>query len=143
MSGPRRIIGIVSDTRPIEEAGSLPSASRRLPSSARASATARALVRQLADGRLPVPVVEDAELLTSELVTNAVRHAGDDPIDLRASIDDSSLTVVVRDRGPSFDPGVVVRTDTGGWGLSIVEELSTDWGVIANGEGNEVWFEIR
>jgi anti-sigma regulatory factor (Ser/Thr protein kinase) len=121
----------------------LPSASRRLPSSARASAAARALVRELADGRLPGSVVDDAALLTSELVTNAVRHAGDDPIDLRVAIDDSTLTVVVRDRGPSFDPDAAVRTETGGWGLSIVEELSTEWGVVSNGGGNEVWFEIR
>jgi serine/threonine-protein kinase RsbW len=121
----------------------LPSASRRLPSSARASAGARAIVRDLADDRLSSSVVEDAALLTSELVTNAVRHAGHDPIDLTASVDDSSVTVVVRDRGPSFDPDVVVQTDTGGWGLSIVEELSTDWGVVSNGSGNEVWFEIR
>jgi serine/threonine-protein kinase RsbW len=121
----------------------LPSASRRLPSSARASAAARALVRELAEGRLPASIVEDAELLTSELVSNAVRHAGDDPIDVRASVDGSTVTVVVRDRGPSFDPDVVVQTDTGGWGLSIVEELSTDWGVVSNGHGNEVWFEIR
>jgi anti-sigma regulatory factor (Ser/Thr protein kinase) len=120
----------------------LPTASRRLPASARASVAARALIREVADGKLPGSMVEDAVLLTSELVTNAVRHAGDEPIDVRATVDDSGITVSVRDRGRGFDPADTVRSETGGWGLSIVEELSTDWGVVSDEDGTEVWFEV-
>jgi anti-sigma regulatory factor (Ser/Thr protein kinase) len=121
----------------------VPTASRRLPASARASVAARALIREVADGKLPGSVVEDAILLTLELVTNAIRHAGDEPIDVRATVDDSGITVSVRDRGPGFDPAHAVRSDTGGWGLSVVEELSTDWGVVSDEDGTEVWFEVR
>jgi anti-sigma regulatory factor (Ser/Thr protein kinase) len=121
----------------------VPTASRRLPASARASVAARALIREVADGKLPGSVVEDATLLTSELVTNAVRHAGDEPIDVRATVDDSGITVSVRDRGPGFDPADTVRSETGGWGLSIVEELATDWGVVSDEDVTEVWFEVR
>ena len=91
-------------------------------------------------------MVDDAMLLTSELVTNAVRHAGqgsEDQIELMVSVDTDLLRVSVRDRGPGFDPGAArARSEHGGWGLDLVRRLSSRWGVDRNGDGTDVWFEI-
>jgi anti-sigma regulatory factor (Ser/Thr protein kinase) len=92
-------------------------------------------------------VLDDAMLLTSELVTNAVRHAGhtsDDPIELTVFVDSEVLRVSVRDQGPGFDPSEVpVRSDEGGWGLNLVRRLSSRWGVTHVDDGTDVWFEIH
>ena len=72
-------------------------------------------------------VLADAELLVSEVATNAVLH-GVGPITLRAALDDERLRVEIVDQ-------------VGGWGLEFVEDLSVNWGVH---EGStHVWFELE
>ncbi|MEU9309125.1 ATP-binding protein [Streptomyces sp. NPDC048256] len=86
---------------------------------------------------------ETAELLTSELVTNALVHTDDDAV-LTATVSPSGLRVEVRDcvaqrprpRVPSADEG------THGRGLVLVESLADTWGVRAQGGGKVVWFEL-
>ena len=91
-------------------------------------------------------MLDDALLLTSELVTNAVRHTGhssDDPIELSVTVDPTILRVSVLDRGPGFDPHKLpARSEDGGWGLELVERLSSRWGVDRHADASEVWFEI-
>jgi anti-sigma regulatory factor (Ser/Thr protein kinase) len=104
-------------------------------------------VRETAARSAPSQVLDDAVLLTSELVSNAVRHAGhtsdDDPIELTVSVDARTLRVSVRDLGPGFDPKApLVRSEEGGWGLSLVRRLSSHWGVTSADDGTDVWFEI-
>jgi anti-sigma regulatory factor (Ser/Thr protein kinase) len=98
--------------------------------------------------------VDAAELgrllvLTSEVVTNAVVHAGADAgreIGLRLSRGRGAVRVGVSDLGSGGVP--VVRDldpfEPGGLGLLMVERMSERWGVDPRGErGHEVWFEFR
>jgi anti-sigma regulatory factor (Ser/Thr protein kinase) len=86
---------------------------------------------------------EIAELLTSELVTNALVHTDDDAV-LTATLGPRALRVEVRDfvacrprpRVPNADDG------THGRGLVLVQSLADAWGVRAHGVGKSVWFEL-
>nr|WP_229861954.1 ATP-binding protein [Streptomyces galbus] len=84
-----------------------------------------------------------AELLTSELVTNALVHTDDDAV-LTATVAPDRLRVEVRDfvaRRPC--PRVPVADDgTNGRGLMLVQSLADAWGVHAHGVGKAVWFEL-
>ncbi|MFI6208476.1 ATP-binding protein [Streptomyces sp. NPDC051041] len=84
-----------------------------------------------------------AELLTSELVTNALVHTDDDAV-LTATVGPRALRVEVRDfvaRRPR--PRVPNADDsTHGRGLLLVESLADAWGVRAHGVGKAVWFEL-
>ncbi|MGP4047606.1 ATP-binding protein [Streptomyces sp. 2A115] len=86
---------------------------------------------------------EIAELLTSELVTNALIHTDRDAM-LTATVGPRGLRVEVRDfvgrrprlRVPNADDG------THGRGLVLVQSLADAWGVRAHGVGKVVWFEL-
>lgn len=85
------------------------------------------------------------ELLTSELVTNAVRHGASDPhesILLVAERTDGAVRVEVCDEGIGFeaDPDQGDLLEPGGHGLMLVETLAERWGV-SRGSPNCVWFE--
>ncbi len=104
---------------------------------------ARELVRTLVNGASP-SFLEDALLLTSELVTNAVIHtkvscgvvATYEPIDC--------LVVTVRDQSPIAleDRSTVESAATGSRGLELVDAVATSWGCNATAQGKEVWFEL-
>ena len=95
---------------------------------------------------LPPQVVADIELLTSELVSNAVRHAtmdASDTIRLNIAIGPQTIRVAVMDGGAGFDSAKLDPSpgpDEGGWGLFLVEEMSHRWGIDKDPHG--VWFEI-
>ncbi|WP_308296114.1 ATP-binding protein [Streptomyces sp. ISL-96] len=84
-----------------------------------------------------------AELLTTELVTNALVHTEHDA-EVTATVAASRLRVEVRDfvarppqpRTPPADEG------THGRGLLLVQALADAWGVRAQGVGKVVWFEL-
>jgi anti-sigma regulatory factor (Ser/Thr protein kinase) len=88
--------------------------------------------------------LKDAQLLVTELVTNAVRH-GQDDVSMRVSASPEVLRVEVRDAGPGFAldglPGPSTER-AGGWGLRIVELLAHRWGVEGHGDRVRVWFEL-
>ena len=82
---------------------------------------------------------DDAALMVSELVTNALVH-GTGTISLRIDVEQGSVRVEVSDQGevalaPSPTPGA-----HGGWGLRIVEQLADDWGVLDG--STKVWFRL-
>ena len=86
--------------------------------------------------------VADAELLVSELVTNAVLHARSAAtvsVDrngtcLRVAVCDLSTAAPrVRDYGPSVVTGR---------GMLLVDRISHRWGVDVDGQGKCVWFEV-
>lgn len=124
----------------------MPTRSRAVPSRPAAFVEARRFVRETAASSVPGQVLDDAMLLTSELATNAVRHAGsstEEPIEVTVSVDDRVLRVGVRDRGSGFDPSEPnARSDEGGWGLDLVRMLSSRWGVDRGEDCTDVWFEI-
>lgn len=83
-----------------------------------------------------------AELLVSELVTNAVMH-GRGQITLRAQLDEDRVLVEVIDEGGGFER-TVRKEDfdaVGGRGLTIVDAEASRWGIH---EGTtHVWFELE
>ena len=113
-----------------------------IPREKASPAAARRALRDWCHGEADADLLDDAELLVSELVTNALRH-GHGAIALRAALDDNRLFVEVVDEGTGFER-VLRRRDfdqVGGWGLEIVEELASRWGVH---EGTtHVWFELE
>jgi serine phosphatase RsbU (regulator of sigma subunit)/anti-sigma regulatory factor (Ser/Thr protein kinase) len=88
-------------------------------------------------------VVDDVELVVSELVTNALLH-GSAPVVLRLSTIGGRVRVEVEDGGRELP--VRMRTDPTamtGRGLSLVARLSSEWGVEpAEGRGKVVWAEV-
>ena len=118
-----------------------------LPSQASSAGAARSHVRdRMATQSWSAEDLDVAVLLTSELVTNAVRH-GAAPITLRL-YRDAGLRVEVRDAGPPL--GSVVRgardhMAEGGHGLPLVEALASSWGSAVHDDlpaGKTVWFEM-
>jgi len=82
---------------------------------------------------------DDAALMTSELVTNALLH-GTGTISLRIDVEADGLRVEISDQGnvalaPSPTPGA-----HGGWGLRIVDQLADTCGVLDG--STKVWFRI-
>ncbi|BBC31986.1 hypothetical protein SGFS_032800 [Streptomyces graminofaciens] len=86
---------------------------------------------------------EIAELLTSELVTNALIHTDHDAV-LTATVSPRGLHVEVRDFvGRRPRPRVSNADDaTHGRGLLLVQSLADAWGVRAHGVGKSVWFDL-
>ena len=116
------------------------SGSYSLPNSLRSPALARMLVRQALEN-CPPERVETAELLVSELVTNAVRHAETGVVlnisvvpTIRIAVDDSSCDHLSARLA-------AVDKDTGR-GLAIVEALAAAWGCESAPQGKRVWFEL-
>lgn len=88
--------------------------------------------------------VADAALVVSELVTNAVRHAGTE-MRLALELRDGALTVSVHDGGPGL-PRVIPLAERGfgGRGLAIVVRLAEAWGVAVGEDGGKaVWCRLR
>jgi anti-sigma regulatory factor (Ser/Thr protein kinase) len=85
---------------------------------------------------------EIVPLLTTEIVSNAVRHAtGSVGLEL-ALLDGDSLRVQARDESP--DTPVIRRSSPdgiGGHGLTIIESLARRWGVERHEGFKVVWFE--
>ena len=116
-----------------------------LPAVPDAVAAARAIVGDVAAG-LPLDLRDDAALLVSELMSNAVRHGGATAT-LTVGIHDGFLTVEVHDDGagrPAMPAGALDPTETSGRGLRILDRVATQWGVEDDhrGSGKTVWFRL-
>jgi DNA-binding NarL/FixJ family response regulator len=102
----------------------------------------RRLARGALEGWCDPGVVDNVELLISELVTNVVKHAATD-VDVRIAIGRTTVRIEVGDRNPAVP---VMRTtaadEAGGKGMHIVHELSLRWGVQSRRTGKCVWFEV-
>ena len=104
-----------------------------------AGAARRLLVQEGVDPDLDHTVC----LLTSELVTNCVRHAGmgaNDKIIVAARLTPEFARIEVRDSGPGFDPDA--RHHVEGYGLRMLDMLASRWGVDCDDRGSRVWFEV-
>lgn len=111
-----------------------------LPRDERAPAAARRALDELCPPLDPLRR-EDARLLVSELVTNSVTHGHGDSVVI---LIDAELPGVLRceviDDGGGFVPRARGERTVGGWGLDLVEQLASSWGVR---EGStHVWFEL-
>ena len=140
--------GLALQERPSDSAASWRIA---LPHSAAAVPVARALVRtalaELAHGADS----DTAELLTAELVANAVEHtaAGDAPIELVVELQPTGCRVEVHDPdpGPPGDLTSPSGTEPDPWqehgrGLLLVRALSSSCGHRPTEKGKAVWFRL-
>jgi hypothetical protein len=84
-------------------------------------------------------VVEDAALLTSELVAQAMLHAGTDP-QLFVDTREGHLYVEVRDADAGTRPLDRVRLH--GWALLLLHALARSWGAESRSDGRVVWFDL-
>jgi anti-sigma regulatory factor (Ser/Thr protein kinase) len=84
-------------------------------------------------------------LLVSEIVSNAVLHSPapeDTSILLTTGVTEDAIRVTVTDMGDGFVPEPRgAETTHGGYGLYILEEAASRWGVDRIG-GTRVWFEL-
>src|SRR3954471_6948319 len=87
----------------------------------------------------------DAQLLVTELVTNAVRVNTTDSVQLRVHATDETLRAEVANSGMTFEAAslpVPTHQRAGGCGLRIVDVIARRWGVDPTDDGVLVWFEL-
>jgi anti-sigma regulatory factor (Ser/Thr protein kinase) len=121
-----------------------PEAHTELDATPSSAAEARAFVRQLLEAWDCDDEHEVAVLLTSELVSNAVRHAATRlALDVRADPEVDVLRIAVRDE--NVQPPIRREPDvdaTGGRGIFLVDALARRWGTDVEDRGKVVWFEL-
>ena len=92
--------------------------------------------------RLSIMTHGDMELLTSELVGNAIRH-GQSPFHVIVRYDGPAVRVEVGDGSAALPRRLQPDPDaTGGRGIQIVDHVARDWGVTLTRDGKRVWFEL-
>jgi serine/threonine-protein kinase RsbW len=119
-----------------------------LPADARAPAAARHLVASYLGDLVAPAVLDSAQLLISELVTNSVQHSGvlaGEQLTVRADLAHKWCRVEVED--PGRDGVIAPRTPDAaqgsGMGLNLVQMLSERWGLERALEGGtRVWAQL-
>ena len=122
----------------------MPQIALELPASVDSPAVARQAVR---DAAAPLMSEDDcwrAQLIVTELVTNAVVHGPGSPVSLALELGGNGLRGQVADPGRGIAQHELVSrraVDEGGRGLFLVDALSDEWGL--EDDQSRVWFEIR
>lgn len=115
----------------------------QFPSTETASRSARAFLRATLETWALDGLGEVSELLTSELVSNVVRHVGSNIV-VRAIHDDDQIRVEVDDTSAALPEIRHPRPlDVGGRGMVLVDTLADRWGTDLHPGGKTVWFEIN
>lgn len=106
----------------------------------------RQLASDLARHNFSPEAIDDAVLVASELVGNAVRHtraSASSTLDVSWDVDDSGVRVCVGDLSDQPPQARIARDkDTTGRGLMIVAAMSDDWGVERGVHGKRVWAHV-
>ncbi|GAB2892223.1 ATP-binding protein [Streptomyces mayteni] len=118
-----------------------------LPAVETSPAEARRRTRhQLLEWHTPLEICDNAQLVISELVTNALRHTDSDSVGCELELLGGLLRVAVASegRGPRHTPTVAGPQDEGGRGLLLVCALASVWGVRPRdaGRGHVVWADL-
>jgi anti-sigma regulatory factor (Ser/Thr protein kinase) len=120
-----------------------------VPASPQAPARVRSELRERLRETLGPRMASDLELLLSEVVTNAVRYGGmggQASIEVEIRIDNDLVSAQITDSGRGFVPDQPptprVERSPGGFGLYLLDLLSTRWGVERNETGFRVWFRL-
>jgi anti-sigma regulatory factor (Ser/Thr protein kinase) len=93
------------------------------------------------------PAADDAVLLTSELVTNAITHTASGrggKVVVTVYRADTRVRVEVRDDGSEQVPAVSYdKTEESGYGLGLVDLIAHSWGYRGGQRGRIVWFMLE
>jgi anti-sigma regulatory factor (Ser/Thr protein kinase) len=117
---------------------------REFPAEPAAPATARRFVADvLRSWGHADAVIQEAQLVISELATNAVIHASS-PFSVRISGEDSGVRISVTDRSPA-SPQLKAPSESEptGRGLQVVSALASRWGVDTLEVGKSVWAQLQ
>jgi anti-sigma regulatory factor (Ser/Thr protein kinase) len=104
----------------------------RLDHHSRASRRARAAIARFCDGRYSSSLVDDAQLVASELVTNALEHGADGVVTLDVVAGDRGVTIAVTCANDGWRPArpeawaLPSASQRGGRGLAFTSMLSSD-----------------
>ena len=125
-----------------------PSSSVSVPHARSSVGAARhALADELAANGVSPPVLQDAVLVLSELVSNAIKHAAPLPtgeIQVRWDLGEDHLHLEITDGGAMTrpHPGNAAVSSLGGRGLDIVRTICRAWGVTENDGTVTVWADL-
>jgi anti-sigma regulatory factor (Ser/Thr protein kinase) len=115
--------------------------STSLPKSPGSAARARLFLDRVRD-EVDADTFENARLLMSEIVANAIEHVREDgDLEVRVALGDGVLRVEVLDPGPGFEPPSRPQGADRGWGLHFTEQLASRWAADFD-ERARVWFEL-
>jgi anti-sigma regulatory factor (Ser/Thr protein kinase) len=119
----------------------------RLPHSPEAAALARRLVEEHLSPMLSEDKAADLIVLTSEIVSNAVRHSPpleDGTHQLLFEIDPDAIRVAVTDGGTHLDPELIgfEESDDDRFGMVFLDRCADGWGFSLDGVKG-VWFAVR
>jgi PAS domain S-box-containing protein len=115
---------------------------RKLPSHPSSAGEARRMVRRVLTEEGREDLVEPAQLLVSEVVTNALVHSPN-PIDVAMQATEDGVLVEVADGSPHLpQPRHYAATANTGRGLALLEHTADAWGVIPGLRGKTVWFQL-
>lgn len=110
-----------------------------LPATPVSASRARALVARACRDWGVRHLADDAELVITELVENAVRHAGS-ACDIDIELSDGELRIAARDGSAAPPRRMYPGLDRpGGRGLLLIERLCRDWGFDVLEHGKRVW----
>ena len=131
-------------------AGRLRDASRTVRVPWRATSVAqvrKALVDDLELRDVSAAVIDEAEIVVSELVSNSIRHArplADGNLRVHWKVKAGVVEVEVTDGGSDSTPRPAPRTiwAPSGRGLRIVRSLAHEWGVTEDRTGSTVWASL-
>ncbi|MFY1672190.1 ATP-binding protein [Plantactinospora sp. WMMB334] len=147
-----RLTEALTRVRPYSVPAHLRRVHRRLAPVPQAVSTARGLVRECCERWRLAEIADDAQLVASELVANAVEHAGTE-IDLTLCHHGQRLRIAVADRHPGV-PALPRRDPAGisddphqplavrGRGLAMVTRSANSWGVLHGSDGKIVWASL-
>jgi anti-sigma regulatory factor (Ser/Thr protein kinase) len=85
-------------------------------------------------------IARDAQLVVSELTTNAIVHTRSAPT-VVASFDEGRLRIEVHDHDQAL-PRICDHDASDGWGLRLVAAVTDGWGWIPTRSGKHVWTEM-
>ena len=133
----------VGSTRSLSGQPPMHRLARILPAEGASVGEARRMVRTILEGTTLEAVVDDAQLAVSEIVTNALVHAGGE-VHLTLVTTQAGLRVEVGD-GSTHLPVYreYAAASATGRGLHMVDSVVTRWSSFRLGSGKVVWFEIE
>ncbi|WP_405536133.1 MEKHLA domain-containing protein [Streptomyces sp. NBC_00075] len=124
-------------------AAPLDTARTELPATASAVSVGRAFLSEALAAWDCLQQTDDARLLVSEILTNAVQHAqGPLVLHLRRTV--TELAVEISDLSPHLpQPRLAAHDEESGRGLILVDTLADSWGVRPDERGKTTWFTLR